>query len=339
MKAYFILGILSLLFCLDCLSQQIQRIDGANISTQEVDRRLEFLVNKANVHGLSISVITDSSYVYERTFGYRNMEKGEALSKTHNFYGASLSKPIFAFMVMRLVDEKIINLDTPLIEYLDKPIKEYVFDEVYEGFDDIEGDSRHKLITARMCLAHTSGLPNWRYITKRGIRMNNPLKIEFEPGSFYNYSGEGIQLLQLVVEQITGENLESLAREYVLDPLDMNMTSFTWQERFNSNYAVGHIKKRKTLERRKRTELYASGSMDTTPEDYVKFVQAMLKKSYLDSSSFNEMISPQIEITSKQQFGPNRFGSLTIFVESTEPEYQKIRLPHFSTQWLRPSGA
>jgi len=192
------------------------------------------------------------------------------------------------------------------VEYLENPLYSYKFKHDYEGFDDLISDKRYEKITARMCLSHSSGFPNWRYLKNRGIDMENPLKIEFEPGTFYSYSGEGIQLLQFVIEQITEKSLEELAQKYVFKPFEMNMTSFEWQDKFDKNYAVGHYERRKTLKRRKRNQQYASGSMDTTPEDYTKFIQAMLGKKGLTENMYKEFFKPQIRIDTKQQFGKNR---------------------------------
>jgi CubicO group peptidase (beta-lactamase class C family) len=158
-----------------------------------------------------------------------------------------------------------------------------------------------------MCLSYSSGLPNWRYIGPRGINMNRKLEIESDPGTFYSYSGEGIQLLQLVVEQVTGRGLEELAEEHVFDPLGMDMTSFVWQERFEGNYAIGHRRKKKALPRRKRDREYAAGSMETTPEDYVRFLQAVMRGEGLSEVAYRDMLSPQIAITSRRQFGPGRW--------------------------------
>ncbi len=286
-------------------SQDIAKIDGATISKQRITEKLQFLQKEANVHGLSVMVLSPEEVLYEGVFGMSNMNEGTPLSNTQTFYAASLSKPLFAYLVMRLVDEGKLDLDKPIVDYLDKPIGEYPFKHDYEGYDDIHPDERHNKITARMCLSHSSGLPNWRYVVKTGINFGNPLEIEFEPGSRYSYSGEGIQLLQLAVEQITGRGLEELAKEYVFEPLGMEGTSFLWQEKFEGNYVVGHHKKKKVLNRRKRDQEYAAGSMETTPEDYAKFIQAILRGENLSREAFEEMISPQIVITSKQQFGKN----------------------------------
>lgn len=272
-----------LVFIISCRvhAQFIKRIDNSAITVEALNANLERLQTAANVHGLTISIVTKDSVLFQKAYGSRNLEEEQPLETTHNFYAASLSKPLFAFIVMKLVDSGAIDLDKPLVEYLDNPLTSYSFQHHYEGYKDLEGDERYKKITARMCLSHTTGFPNWRYIGNFSINMNKPLEIESDPGSYYSYSGEGIQLLQFVVEQITKKGLEELAQTHVFQPFDMSMTSFLWQERFEDNYAVGHRKKRDVLERRKRNQEYAAGSMDTTPEDYARFIQAMLARKGL----------------------------------------------------------
>jgi len=64
---------------------------------------------------------------------------------------------------MQLVEEGIIDLGTPLQNYLDKPLTAYKFNRTWQGYNDLEKNKRYEEITARMCLSHTSGLPNWRF--------------------------------------------------------------------------------------------------------------------------------------------------------------------------------
>ncbi|RXG12189.1 CubicO group peptidase (beta-lactamase class C family) [Leeuwenhoekiella aestuarii] len=305
-KTQYLISLFFIVINLKIYSQSFKRIDNSIVSTTALDNEIKRLKKSGNVHGLTVSIVTKDSILFQKAYGSRNLKEKQPLKTSHNFYAASLCKPLFAFIVMKLVDEGKIDLDKPLIEYLENPIYSYEFQRDYENYKDLKTDKRYKKITARMCLSHTTGFPNWRYIGKSGIDMKRPLEIEFEPGTFYNYSGEGIQLLQFVVEHITEKGLEELALEYVFQPLEMNMTSFLWQEKFDSNYAVGHYKKRKTLKRRKRNVEYAAGSMDTTPEDYAKFIQTMLAQKGLSKNAYNEFFKPQILIESKQQFGKNR---------------------------------
>src|ERR1700733_9579984 len=131
---------------------------------------------------------------------------------------------------MQLVDEGKIDLDKPLYTYLPKPLPEY------DNYKDLAGDDRYKLITARICLDHTTGFPNWR---ESNPHNNNKLEIFFKPGSGFPYSGEGINLLQLVIETITGRHLEDLAQEKIFKPFEMTRTSFLWQPAFEKDSAKG----------------------------------------------------------------------------------------------------
>lgn len=301
-RTQFFLIVLVIFSC-QIHAQNIKRIDDSILPVETLNSNFERLQREANVHGLTISIITKDSVLFQKAYGSRNLKEKLPLEITNNFYAASLSKPVFAFIVMKLVDAGVIDLDKPLVEYLDRPLPSYTFKETYEGYQDLDRDERYKKITARMCLSHTTGFPNWRYIGNSGIDMNKPLEIESNPGTYYSYSGEGIQLLQFVVEQVTGKRLEELAQMYVFEPFHMTMTSFLWQDRFETNYAVGHYDRKKVLERQKRNKEYAAGSMETTPYDYARFIQAMLARKGLSTTAFDEMFKPQITIVSKQQFG------------------------------------
>lgn len=208
------------------------------------------------------------------------------------FYGASLAKSLFAYLVLQLVDEKKLNLDTPLYKYLPKPLP------AYEPHKQLADDERYKLITARMCLSHTTGFPNLRELT------GGKLEIQFLPGTRYAYSGEGIMLLQLAVEALTGQPLAILARERIFKPFEMSRTDFEWQPRFESNYAVGHQINEDTVAKVRRKVASAAGSMETTITDYTKFMAAVMRGEKLSTTSWKEMLSPQIRIQSKQQFRP-----------------------------------
>lgn len=307
----YVIFLLSFLFSFIVFAQSIPRIDSSSISIEDLDQQIQGLKEAAHVHGLTVAIFTSDRMLFQKAYGFRNLKEKLPLQTSNNFYAASLSKPLFAYIVMNLVEEGKIDLDEPLINYLEKPLYTYDFPQDYEGYQDLVDDQRHEKITARMCLSHSTGFPNWRYIGKTGINMARPLVIEFEPGTFYSYSGEGIQLLQFVVEQISQKSLEELAQYYVFQPFEMNMTSFVWQDRFDANLAVGHYKKKKTLERRKRDVAYAAGSMDTTPEDYAQFIQGLLARKGLKDSSYQVFFEPQIRIESRQQFGKGRMVKTT----------------------------
>lgn len=204
-----------------------------------------------------------------------------------------------------MVNEGIIDLDKPLQKYFDVPIPDLKTEKDWKGFKDITEDKRYENITARMCLSHTTGFSNWRWISRIGLfNPEGKLQFYFDPGAQYSYSGEGMMLLQYAIEKITGKGLEQLAREKVFDPLKMNMTSYVWQKRFENLYCNGHTVDQKVIPKDTEDEAGAAGSMETTLEDYSKFVEHILKLTADNSNITNILFKPNIRIRSKLQFGP-----------------------------------
>lgn len=288
---------LILFFCFflttQILSAQISKGDGTTTLTSEIDQHVTRLMEAAGVTGLSIGVINDNQPVYLMTYGYKNKPLNQLGDNSTSFYAASLAKSLFAYLVMKMVDEKTIDLDKPLYTYLPKPLPQY------DNYKDLASDERWKLITARHCLNHTTGFPNWRELNPKN---NKKLEFFFTPGKQYAYSGEGIHLLQLAVEAISGKPLEQLAHEKVFLPLGMTRTSFVWEESFNDNVAYGHNVDEVPLDLIKRAEANAAGSMQTTIVDYTLFMSALMQGKGISPESKREMLKPQIEIRSKYQF-------------------------------------
>lgn len=273
--------------------RQIKRIDGSSISTAQIDELVKQLMDTAEVTGLCLGIINDNKPVYVKTYGFKDKEKGELIDTATTFYAASFSKSVFAFIVMHLVQEGLIDLDKPLYQYLPKPIPEY------DNYKDLAGDDRWKLITARHCLSHTTGFPNWRQFNPRD---NKKLEIFFKPGERYAYSGEGLVLLQLVVETITKKTVEEIAKEKVFIPFNMPRTSYQWQPSYENNYALGYNVSGVALRKYKTRPINAAGSMETTIADYSRFISAVLEGKGLTPKSKQEMFRPQIPILTKRQF-------------------------------------
>lgn len=273
--------------------KQFQKADGKKIDSKQAEALITDLMQQAEVTGLSVAVINDNKPLYVKAFGFKNKGQNTMNDTSTCFYGASLSKSLFAVMVMQLVEAGKLNLDKPIYTYLPKPLPDY------PEYKDLAGDSRWKLLTARHCLNHTTGFPNWRQFNPKE---NNKLEFFFTPGERYAYSGEGIALLQLVVETITAKPLEILAQEKIFRPLDMYRTSYLWQPQFENNFAVGHDFNEETLEKSKRTKANAAGSMETTIADYSKFLSGLLRGKLISDKSRKEMTSKQIGIYTKHQF-------------------------------------
>ena len=286
---------------------RIKRIDGTTIGEKELTEKIDHLVKVADVTGLAVAILNQNETTYFKTFGYKNIEKKEPLERNTVMYGASLSKAIFSIIVLQLWEEGKIDLDVPLQEYLTKPLPDYKFSKSWKGYNDIKDDKRYETITARMALSHTTGFPNWRFLTKKGFDINGKLYFQFDPGKRYSYSGEGFSLLQFVIEEITGKGLEELAQERVFRPLGMENTSYIYvlEEESEKSFALGHDIAQQTIPFDEADDAGAAGSLGTTPEDYSTFLEAVMKNKLIKKSTFRMLREKQIDIRSKQQFGPN----------------------------------
>ena len=273
------------------------RADGKAMDAVAIDARVTHLMQAGNVPGLALAVIARSRVAYVKAYGFANVAAHRPLGGATIMYGASLTKAAFATMVMQLVDEGVIALDTPISAYLKKPLPEY------EDYRDLADDARWRAITPRMLLSHTAGFPNWRFFGKSGdFDQTRPLRIYQEPGAGYSYSGEGIELLQLVVEEATGKPLAQLMDARIFRRFGMTRTSMVWRDDFAPDYAVNYGATGKALGHNKRSHARAAGSMDTTIADYARFLAAVERGDGLSPASRAEMVRPQIAIHSAQQF-------------------------------------
>lgn len=303
----------------DTIAPGVKRLDGSTVATAEIDETVTRLMRAAEVTGASVAILNDGKVAYLKTYGVRDKEKNLPLTEDSVMTAASFSKVAFAYMVMQLVQEKILDLDKPINKYLPKPLPEY------PQYKDLADDSRYERITARMLLSHTVGFPNWR-----ALEADRKLKIHFEPGSNYAYSGEGIVLLQLVVETITKQPLKALMQARVFKPLGMARSSMVWEERFDSDYANGYDEYGRSLGAEQRKEADAAGSMQTTPRDFARFMLAVMQGSGLSNQTRELMLSPRIQIFSKHQF--------PTFESETTDENKAIRLSYglgWGLYWTR----
>src|SRR6202161_2950656 len=191
--------------------------------------------------GMAVAVINHGKVGYVHAYGIRNA-KGEPLTADTVMYGASITKTVFAYTVMQLVDQGKLQLDTPLKDDLDHPLPSYgpdpVFPDKHGPYPDLAGDPRWEKITPRMCLTHSTGFNNFWF-----VEPDRKLHIHFEPGTRYSYSGEGFILLQFVIEH--GRKAQGLALDVGdlakanFERLGMARTSLIWANGKDANAADG----------------------------------------------------------------------------------------------------
>jgi CubicO group peptidase (beta-lactamase class C family) len=284
-------------------------IEGRTLTPAEIDATITHVMQGAEVPGLALALINNGKVVYLKAYGVKNMSPNEALTVNSVMVAASLTKVAFAYLVMKLVDDHVIDLDKPVYEYLPRPLSDY------PAWRDIANDPRSKLITTRMLLSHTAGLPN-----TRNFDPDHRLVIHYDPGTRYDYGSEGYGLLQLVVETLTKKSTEELMQERVFRPLGMTRTSMVWQNAFESDHANGYDEYGRSLGIQRRKSADAAGSMQTTITDYSRFTQAVLSGRGLHKETHAQMLSMQIPIVSKFEFPTG--------LPDTTDEYKGIQLSY-----------
>lgn len=253
-----------------------------------IDTLVPHLMRETLVPGVSIALISNRELVWSNHYGVADAGSRTPVTRETMFEACSMSKPVLAYLAMTLVESGRLDLDRPLVDYLD--------------LSSMRGQPGHERITARMTLSHTSGLPNWR---KGEEERDGPLPLLFTPGTLFSYSGEGIFYLQKVVEQITGESLDRYARRTLFAPLGLKHTSFTWEEGFDALIAGGHDADGRALGKTRYTHPNAGYSLYVSAEDYARFLLAHLSPGattprLLTQSSIDTMLSHQVVVHTRE---------------------------------------
>jgi CubicO group peptidase (beta-lactamase class C family) len=286
-----------LAFCFSAVAQTIP--NGAAI-----DAQVKQVMTNTHAQGMAVAVIDHGKVGYVHAYGVRNA-KGDPLTTDTIMYGASLTKTVFAYTVMQLVEQGKLKLDTPLKDDLDNPLPTYgpdpVFPDKYGPYKDLAGDPRWEKITPRMCLTHSTGFNNFWF-----IEPDQKLHIHFDPGTRYSYSGEGIILLQFVIEhgrkaQGLGVDVGDLAKSD-FDRLGMTRTSLVFKNGIDPNVADGWNDQGQPQPHDKRSKVRMAGSMNTTISDLPKFAAALISGDGLSAASRAEISKPSLHIPTAHQF-------------------------------------
>jgi len=286
-------------------SAEDRKVDGL---ISDLETMVPQLMREGSVPGVSIVIVRNARVFWRRGFGVKDIATNEPVDDDTAFEAASMSKPVFAYAVMKLCERGVMDLDTPLTKYTTRRF--------------LEGDPRLDLITARHVLSHTSGFQNYRNKTE-------PLSIHFTPGEKWMYSGEGYSYLQSVVTELVGgrpnpnscgrfeRGLEVCAMEPSIDaymqtnllvPFGMSSSGYFWNDRIERHMAHGHLPngKRQEMGRKPSGASVArygmAGGLCTTATDYAKFLIELIDPKPADAfrlteKSRAEMLRPQIRST------------------------------------------
>lgn len=276
----------------------------------ELRKLVPDLMRRHNVPGLSLALAREQKVVWAEAFGLRDKETKAALTPDTVFEAASLSKPAYAYAVLKLVEQGKLSLKRPLVEYI--------------GFDPNPSEPRFRQITLWHLLTHTSGIQG---VPPEG----QPPKLEFTPGERFQYSPHGFDYLQRAVEHTTGETIVPMMERMLLKPFGMTHSAFGWSEEYAKSGARGYNAKgehKQTFneqvwrlsaeERRKALAPYplesvpnAAAGLHSTPSDYARFLIEVMRPqggllltamspktdgAHLSREMLNDMLTPHVRV-------------------------------------------
>ena len=265
----------------------------------ELRKLIPDLMRLHSVPGLSLALVREQEIAWAEAFGVRDKETKALLTPDTVFEAASLSKPAYAYVVLKLSEQGTLSLKRPLVEYL--------------GRDLNPDEPRLKQITAWHVLTHTSGI-------EPQPGEGRPPKLEFAPGERFQYSPHGFDILQLAVERVAGEKITPMMERMLLRPFGMTRSAYGWSEEFANFGARGYdangerkqtfnerVWRMSAEERAKSLAPYplesvpnAAAGLHCTASDYARFLIEVMRPAkygfHLGAEMLTQMLTPHVRV-------------------------------------------
>ncbi|MCP4357171.1 MAG: beta-lactamase family protein [Chloroflexi bacterium] len=266
----------------------------------ELEKQLPVWMETAVIPGLSLAIIHEGEMAWMRGYGVADMNTKEVVTTETVFEAASLTKPLYAAAILQLVEDGLLDLDTPLLTYLPEAEQqaERLFDREEDAAEYLFGyvpnePCLHQL-TLRHILSHTPGFPNW---TDSG----EPLRFFFTPGARFSYSGDGYNMLQKIVARVTDQNPAVMMQERLLGPLGMAHSGLTSQGVAGLHVAAKHDEEGEIESQSEWKTMYAAASLHTTAPDYGRFLLSLLNPNSsnpacLQPETIAQLWQPQVQV-------------------------------------------
>lgn len=292
-----------------CSNQSIDQGAPVDTFTRQLDVQILSSMDGYNIPGTTIALVKNGEVVWSNTYGYADIEQQKKMNSDAVCRTESISKSVTAWGVMKLVERGLINLDDPVQQYLlnwSLPESEYNLNEV----------------TIRRLLSNSAGIPlgslGEEYppdSEKPSLRqyLSKEVQLTYEPGSNFEYSNPGFNLLELVIEEVTGRDFSEYMENEILRPLEMHNSSFDWDEKWSSRVPMGYDLQGNSVP----PYVYpykASGGLFSTVEDIARFAIAgmapgnKLQPKVLNGESIQDIQTPQIKTSGIFSFVADDYG-------------------------------
>jgi len=277
--------------------------------TAHLNGRIPKLMKRYDIPGVTIALVKGGKTVWTEAYGYADISTGRKMTVDTPCRGESISKSITAWGVMKLVERGKVDLDTPVVEYIDN----WKFPESKFSAEEI---------TVRNLLTHSSGLPLGTigviYDPEEKIpslrdKLSEQAVLDREPGRSFVYSNTGFNVLELLIENVTGRGFSEYMEEEIFLPLGMEKSSFTWSEGFDPPVPFGYDLGGNPIP----VYVYpdkASGGLFSTAEDIATFISAGMTDfsdspdGVLSPESVKKLYSPNTKPTGFLGIGFDHYG-------------------------------
>ena len=300
-QVILVLGLLTTIFMAAYNPNRESTGNGNSIDglIEHLDERIPKYQRRYNVPGVSIALIHDGELVWSGAYGYADLEEKRKMEVGSICRAESISKSVSAWGVMHLVEEGLIDLDAPIETYL-----------VDWQFPPSEFDTQE--VTLRRLLSGNAGLPLGTigeaseyapnsHMPSLREALSDEARLIKEPGSGFLYSNPGFNVLELLIESVTGQDFASYMEMEILEPLGMSGASYSWDEAYAEALPTGYELQGDPV----YPYVYpvkASGGLFSNVEDIARFVTAGIEGPYarsqdvLTEESIHLIHSPQVEI-------------------------------------------
>jgi beta-lactamase class C len=252
--------------------------------------------------GYSIVVVHDTTVIYQKGFGLRQVDTKDSVDIHTVFRLASVSKCFAPILTGLLVEDGILSWDDPIVKY----VPEF----------KLMSEENTKLLTIRHVLSHTTGLPYHTYtnMVEEGLELKPMLallkdvKLIGKPGEVYSYQNVAYSLIAEVIQSATGKSYEQLMAERIFKPLGMHDASMSYDAILsNTNVARPHLLWRKGWRVTSINDTYynvpPAGGINASISDMSQILKVLLgsKTDFIRTTTLEEIYKPAVKAQSKNR--------------------------------------
>lgn len=269
---------------------------------REYEEQLSVLKEKANTPGLAVAIVYDSTIVFMKGMGVREMGKPDSIDEHTVFRLASVSKCYAAFLTGILVEDSVLSWDDRVVDNV--------------PWFKLESPEETNKLKVRNVLSHTTGLPYHTYtnMVEDGSSLDTMLSwlrkvhLASKVGKSYSYQNVAYSLISPVIQAKTGKTYETEMIEKVFMPLNMKTASIDYSSIMaNPNVAKPHLTRRRKWSQVKINNTYynvaPAGGINASISDMAQWMIALLgnRPDVIKQSTLDTLFAPEVKAPSKNR--------------------------------------